>query len=229
MSAPCSVIAVENALDPKEIDYLVNFFTAAPNKWRKSTGPLTLEVSELIKSEFYIQKIDPKILSMLGPCEVVGGTFFEITKPHIIHNDGLKNKMSSLGRVVLLPLAMTIGKIGDVDCPAHLILFDQFYRKQPIKLFFGSEGIESPYNEPVYDHQDVENLSSVGIEPLVRDQELPHLQPSWIEGMSVHKKIKWTIGSMIAFESQRLHCSGEFRNRGITQKLGLSLFVELRA
>jgi hypothetical protein len=61
----------------------------------------------------------------------------------------------------------------------------------------------------------------------VKIKMLGHLKSKWLEGLSVHCYFPWTIGSIIAFDSLRLHCSSNFKNIGIKRKIGLSIFTEI--
>ena len=82
------------------------------------------------------------------------------------------------------------------------------------------------YNQFVTDYTNVEGKSSKSIndEMLL---ELNHLQPSWLEGLSVRAYFPWTIGSCIAFDSCNLHCASNFKNHGIKSKIGLSIFTKV--
>ena len=57
---------------------------------------------------------------------------------------------------------------------------------------------------------------------------LNHLKKEWLDGLSIDNYFPWKIGSVIAFDSLRLHSASDFNRAGITKKLGLSIFTKLK-
>ena len=104
-----------------------------------------------------------------------------------------------------------------------MCIFDQYYLNGPSKFFNGSEDIVGYYNSHVYEYSDVISLTNQPFDETFRIKYLSHLEPNWLNGLSIHSMIKQTLNSAIVFDTVRLHCSTNFKQ----SKLGLSFFTKL--
>jgi hypothetical protein len=221
---------IESRLDfisPEEARRLEGIFESAQGKWHKKTGPITTSLNDLTRDEFVREELIPRLMAVSGRFELTAGHLFLTDKPFIVHNDAIYGSTSERDRAFLIPVEE---KTGSAHPPQehYLVLFNQFYRKGPAKFFQNETQMFSPYNEPVYDYSEIEGLDRAHkIKDSIVNNELAHLKREWLEGLSIAEMIPWIPRSMILFESQRLHCSSDFRRAGIRTKLGLSLFVRL--
>ena len=105
-----------------------------------------------------------------------------------------------------------------------LCFFDQFYFHGPAKFFNGDNSIPTYYNKQIYAYSLVDGL----IDSLFVDTDnlFTHLKPNWLEGLSLHSTLDWKPTTALIFDSVRLHCASDFRNLGITSKLGISIFTK---
>lgn len=229
--------AIDNFLSDEEVKYLVTIFEscvdneADPNQRKvyKNTGPVTLDIRNRI-GDPVISKILTKIKSVIGPYEITAGFFFQTNRPHIIHNDDLFQLPKGIYRAITLPLKLNRA-VESTQVP-KLCFFDQFYFHGPSKFFKGSEnsGIPTYYNQQVYNYENVDGLLDHNtITEETRQAFFTHLEPQWLEGLSLHSMLPWDIGSALIFDSTRLHAASDFRKIGIESKLAISIFTTLPA
>jgi len=212
---------IKNVLTPYEIGYLTNIFknTASNNKIYKNTGPITLDLKSYINDPLII-KILALIENSIGPFEITAAFFFQTTFPHIIHNDDSFELPDSVYKAITLPLSME-GFSGEYP---KLCFFDQFYFHGPAKFFNSDTAVPTYYNKQVYNYADVSELVNT---PFIdRNKYFTHLNPQWLEGLSLHSALDWIPGNALIFDSIRLHCASDFRNLGIKSKLGISIFTK---
>lgn len=212
-------IIIENFIDPITLQYLTYYFENSPNKIKKNTGPLTLDVDVfLFEVDWVFKKIKKKISEHLSGYEISTGLFFSVDTPHIIHNDDVFDKQIPY-KAFTIPLQV-YGK----GIPS-LCFFDQFYFHGPKKFFYGDENHDSYYNEPLYNYADVSFKNDNGISTEVYDSYLTHLKKEWLTDLSFHSALPWVPGTAIMFDSTRLHCASDFTKQDIIGKLGLSIFT----
>jgi hypothetical protein len=186
---------------------------------KKNTGPVTLDLN-LFPKDLILQNTLSKLKKEIGDFEVTAAFFFETDYPHIIHNDDTFELPDTVYKGITIPLELT----GFHEEYPKLCFFDQCYFQGPAKFFNGSNDIPTYYNKQVYDYKDVDNLVAV---PLVdTDKYFTHLKPQWLKGLSLHSVLNWIPGNVLIFDSVRLHCASDFRNLGITSKLGISVFTK---
>lgn len=208
-----------NALSKAKIDALLSHYNQS-NKVEKNTGPKVVYVEE---GQGIIDDILQVLRKNFGDFKVRSAHYFEVDKPHVLHIDDDFSYPNTY-MAFTIPLWVESGNCDKIK----LIMFDQYYYGGPVKFYKGEETIEQVYyNKPLYDYKDVDNLSDKGIPMLVKEKLLTHLKSEWLEGLSIKNYFPWNIGSIICFDSLRIHCSSDFRKVGINKKIGLSIFTEL--
>ena len=167
-------------------------------------------------------KIMDKLKTELGPFEVTAGMFFSATYPHIVHNDDTFELPDGVYKGITIPLkAYGSNRVPD------LCFFDQFYFQGPAKFFNGDKDIPTYYNKQVYDYTDVDGVSDMPFDESTRVKYFTHLKPQWLKGLTLWGTLKWKPTSALIFDSVRLHCASDFRQQGISHKLGISIFTKL--
>jgi hypothetical protein len=216
-SKPVQLLKV---VDEKKVLQLLDHYNHSDNIITKNTGPRVLYVEE---GEGLIDDILELLRANFGDFKVRSAHFFEVENPHVLHIDDDFDYPNSY-KAFTIPLWIESGNCDKIK----LVMFDQYYYGGPVKFFNGETEIaETYYNKPLFDYTEVENISETGIPQPVKDALLSHLKTEWLEGLSVNSFFPWTIGSIIAFDSLRIHCSSNFRKAGINKKIGLSIFTEI--
>ena len=209
-------LVIENALASSKVQFLLDYYYNSNNVIEKNTGPKVLYVKE---GEGIIDDIIEKLRNQFGNFKVRSAHYFNVSRPHIIHNDDDKN-FPRCYKAFTIPLWCN-GNDDDIG----LVMYDQFYYHGPAK-FINGETQQSPvyYNEFVREYTNVDHTTS----KLIEDKsQITHLREHWLEGLSIHKILPWKIGNILAFESLRLHSSTDFVSKGIDQKIGLSIFTTI--
>ena len=225
--------SINNFLSDDEVKYLVNIFEnhdnsqidPALNKVYKNTGPVVLNLRPYIDDPV-ISKILSNIKDDIGPYEITTGFFFQTNFPHIIHNDDLFQLPDGIYRAITLPLKIN-RSIQSEELP-KLCFFDQFYFHGPSKFFKGSEANNIPtyYNQQVYDYKNIDGLLDHNeIDEVTYKKLFTHLEPQWLDGLTLHSTLPWKPGSAIIFDSTRLHAASDFRTLGVESKLAISIFT----
>jgi hypothetical protein len=212
---------IKNILTVDEVNCLIDMFKCHPtdNKIYKNTGPITLDLKSYIEHPLII-KILSLIENSIGPFKITASFFFQTTYPHIIHNDDTFELPDNVYKAITLPLSME-GFVGEYP---KLCFFDQFYFHGPSKFFKGDDSMPTYYNKQVYDYHNVSELVTT---PFIDcNKYFTHLNPQWLEGLSLHSALDWIPGNALVFDSIRLHCASDFRNLGIKSKLGISIFTK---
>jgi hypothetical protein len=217
--------SIEDFISPSDVDHLVNLFESQktePNTVYKNTGPVTLDIANYLEDPV-ISKIIVRLKEELGNFEITAGFFFTTNYPHIVHNDDTFELPDGVYKGVTIPL-----KTYGSDSIPDLCFFDQFYFQGPAKFFNGDTDIPTYYNKQVYDYADVDGVvDSMIIDESTRCQYLTHLKTQWLKGLSLWGTLKWKPTSALIFDSVRLHCASDFRQQGITHKLGISIFTKV--
>jgi hypothetical protein len=215
---------VKNFLTNDQIIHLINLFETNLKKLNspvvyKNTGPVTLDLKPLLEDSI-INKILRDLTDIIGIYEITAAFFFSTDYPHIIHNDDTFELPDNVYKGITIPLKI----YGSENIP-KLCFFDQFYFHGPAKFFKGSSNLPTYYNKQIYDYKDVEGL----VDTSIQDTEnlFTHLNRQWLEGLSVNSTLSWTPTSALIFDSVRLHCASDFRQQGISRKLGISIFTKL--
>lgn len=213
-----SPVQLLNAISNNDVLSLIDYYDT-DLIIQKNTGP---KVQYIKEGTGVIDNILCLLRKQFGNFEVRSAHYFDVTTPHVIHNDDDFN-YPNVYKAFTIPL-LTEG----AECNlAKLIMFDQYYYGGPAKFMRnGPVNRTEYYNKNLYMYNDVEGISDKGIPEQVLSM-LGHLQPRWLEGLSVNSWFPWTIGSVIAFDSLQLHCASNFKEHNITRKLGISIFTTL--
>ena len=216
---------IDNFISVDDVDYLIKLFNSqkiAENKVYKNTGPITLDIEPYLEDSV-VSKIIDKLIKEIGPFEITSGFFFTTNFPHIIHNDDTFKLPDGVYKGITIPL-----KAYGSDRIPKLCFFDQFYFHGPAKFFCGDKDIPTYYNKQVYDYTEVDGiLDTMLIDESTRVSYLTHLKPKWLTGLTFWGTLDWRPTSALIFDSTRLHCASDFRQQGITYKLGISIFTKL--
>lgn len=229
--------SIDNFLSLKEVEYLIAMFEShnqdeinpIQKKIYKNTGPITLDLRTYV-NDSVVSDILNRIKAEIGNYEITAAFFFFTNYPHIIHNDDLFQLPNGIYKGITLPLKFN-RKVESEEVP-NLCLFDQMYFHGPSKFFKGSEqdNIPTYYNQKIYEYSDVDGLlDHNSITEDIYNDIFTHLEPQWLDGLSLHSTIPNKIGSAIIFDSVRLHCSSDFRKLGIESKLAISIFTTIPA
>lgn len=210
---------IENFLSQEEVEHLINLYKGNTSKIKKNTGPITLNLQ--LCMDQVVKNILTRISSIIGDYEITAALFFETDYPHIIHNDDTFELPIGVYKAITLPLVAE----GNFTEYPKLCFFDQFYFHGPAKFFNGETLIPTYFNKCVYSYEDVDNLVNSRI--VDTNNLFTHLKPKWLEGLSLHSTLSWTPTSALVFDSVRLHCASDFRQQGISRKLGLSIFTKV--
>jgi len=216
---------LKDFISREDVDYLVGLFESLrtePNIVYKNTGPITLDIKDYL-DDTVISKIIDKLKSEIGNFDITAGFFFTTNYPHIIHNDDTFELPEGVYKGITIPLK-TYGseKIPD------LCFFNQYYFHGPAKFFNGDTNVPTYYNRQVYDYADVDGaIGGMIIDESTRCQYFTHLKTQWLKGLTLWGTLKWRPTSALIFDSVRLHCASDFRQLGITHKLGISIFTRL--
>ena len=205
-----------------QVNHLINLFESQkvePNTVYKNTGPITLDIKDYLQ-DAVISTIIEKLKKELGQFDITAGFFFYTNYPHIIHNDDTYELPVGVYKGITIPLKI----YGTETQFPKLCFFDQFYFHGPAKFFNGDNSIPTYYNKQIYAYSLVDGL----IDSLFVDTDnlFTHLKPNWLEGLSLHSTLDWKPTTALIFDSVRLHCASDFRNLGITSKLGISIFTK---
>ena len=213
-----SPVQLLNAISNNDVLSLIDYYDT-DLIIQKNTGP---KVQYIKEGTGVIDNILCLLRKQFGNFEVRSAHYFDVTNPHIIHNDDDVD-YPNVYKAFTIPL-LTEGANCDL---AKLIMFDQHYYGGPAKFMQNGPANKTEfYNKNLYIYNDVEGTSDKGISDQVLSM-LGHLQPQWLEGLSVNSLFPWTIGSIIAFDSLQLHCASNFKEHNITRKLGISIFTTL--
>ena len=207
--------SINNVVD---VESLYNYYVSNEgNVVQKNTGPKILKVDP---TEDLFDSLIKSLKKQVGDFDVRYMHYFDVTDPHIIHNDD-EFEYPDCYKAFTIPLRI----YGSSD-NVKLIVFDQYYYGGPAKFVNGSDMSDYPvhYNKFLTDYNDIEQQSTVELND-GELEHLTHLQPSWLKGLSINKILPWTIGEALCFDSLALHCSSDFKSKGITRKIGLSIFT----
>ena len=213
-----SPVQLLNAISNNEVLSLIDYYDT-DLIIQKNTGP---KVQYIKEGTGVIDNILCLLRKQFGNFEVRTAHYFDVNAPHVIHIDDDFDYPNSY-KAFTIPL-LTEGANCDL---AKLIMFDQYYYGGPAKFIRNGPANKTEfYNKNLYMYNEVEGISDKGI-PEQALSMLGHLQPQWLEGLSVNSWFPWTIGSVIAFDSLQLHCASNFKEHNITRKLGISIFTTL--
>ncbi|HMN69825.1 MAG TPA: hypothetical protein PKC28_14875 [Bdellovibrionales bacterium] len=220
-------VQILNFLSTEEVDLLIEIERGVPSERRDvrypienmsyTNGPWSEDPRALFLKE--------RLHAFLGPFEVWGGNYFDISHPYLPHVDNGEKLGFANFKNLVFPL-----RTDPAGGRTHLVLFRQRYFGDNTGFFASGDivgrevtatGTLCEYSRVLH----IENDST--LDELTLSTTLAHLNPRNLVGFSIERIIPWTIGSCIAFDSSQIHCSADFRRQGITRKFGLSLFTYL--
>lgn len=202
----------------QEIDNILEFYFNSNDVIEKNTGPKVLKIEE---DNPVLAPIIKRIKNEVGDFDIRYAHVFDVTAPHMIHNDDVDEYPDSY-KAFTMPLKI-YGNTADIS----LVVFDQYYYGGAVKFVNGenTENWQAYYNQYLTNYDNVEGTNNKGIDTVFRKKYLTHLEDSWIKGLSVKQALPWKIGGILCFDSLALHCSTDFRNVGVERKIGLSIFT----
>ena len=203
-------------LTQERVDELLEVFHDSKDIEEKSTGPRVLYVKP---GDGILDDVFDRITAMFD-CSIRNAQIFEVERPHIIHIDDGKELPNSF-KAFTIPLHVENG----IDTDAKLVFFDQYYYGGPAKFVKGRVPKRKHYNDFVEDYSKVDGVVDAPMPDKIYDSLLTHLDRSWLSGLTVQRYFPWNIGSCIMFDSLQLHCASDFRAKGITKKIGCSIFT----
>lgn len=207
-------------LSESRVEELLNYyFENKENADVKPTGPKCLYINE---GDGVIDDFLIPLRYNFGNFKVRNAQIFDTSVPHILHNDDGKDLPNSY-KAFTIPLKVFDGN----ELDAKLCMFDQYYYGGPAKFCRGENFESKTYNSIVTDYSNVEGLNDKGIPNDLRKDLLSHLDNKWLEGLSLQSYFPWIIGSYIAFDALQIHSASDFTNKGISRKIGLSIFTTL--
>jgi len=197
------------------LDY---YFDNQASVVQKTTGPRVLRVDP---DEVTFAPLVSTLMRHIGDCKIRYMHFFDVTTPHIIHNDD-EFEYPDCYKAFTIPL-----KIYGASDDVKLFVFDQYYYGGPAKFVNGEDASEFAvhYNTFLTDYSGVENCTSEQIDAQVKLEYLSHLQDDWLQGLSIADSLSWRVGNALCFDSLALHCSSDFTAKGIERKIGMSIFT----
>ncbi len=211
--------SLSNFLTLQEVEDLLDYyFNNQDNVIKKTTGPSVLKIKDNL-----LDNIISRIKLQIGEFDVRYAHFFDVTGPHVIHNDDEFDYPESY-KAFTIPLKI-YGNSDDIK----LVIYDQYYYGGPAK-FFNNQDTSTwnvHYNPPLTDYTNVENTNNNGISKTEKEEYLTHLEDKWLEGLSIKSMLDWKIQNILCFDSLQLHSSTDFNAKGIERKIGLSIFTVL--
>jgi hypothetical protein len=230
--------SIENFINQKDVDELINMWEKIDNKEHKNTGPITSTIKNF--NSHALSKIRDKIYfdedvgnrKTYPNIEIRHAMFFCVDTPHIIHIDDSMDSFPKIYKAFNFPLRFD-GGVGVPD----LMFFDQLYLDGPSKFFKGDtdktrghheslQFAKFPRSKCVYEYSNVINKSTKPFDSEIKKKYLDHIKDDWLDGLSFNSAHKWIPGNAIIFDSCRLHCGSDFRKLGINNKLGISIFTQ---
>ncbi len=217
----------KNNSDPKQIldfitkdenNSLIEYFNTQ-EKIEKNTGPV---VAKIDTNNTVFNNIFTRLKLVIGEVKVMSAIVFETPWAHVIHND-IDNNFNTPYKAVTIPLKLW-GDVKDEDI--KLMMFDQYYYHGGKKFMNGGTQTKNFYAYgPLLEYSDVSYTNNKGIAKEVKEKYLTHLQPNWLEGLSIHSYFPWKINSAIIFDVARLHSSSDFNALGVERKMAMSIFT----
>ena len=220
-------IQLKNFISESAMIHLLNIHKHRPDSEKvfKNTGPIASKLPDTVDGHF--QDILQRVEKVLGKkIKPYGGNYFEVKKPHILHNDVPHDTDILPGKCIVIPLEKVYSRYQfPMLDDAKFYVFDQMYFDRPVKCFKNKQSAKKweKGNEPIFSYEDVYNLHE---DNRVPDIDTGHMNDEWLEGFSVESVCNWVPGDIIIFDCARLHCASNFLDNGIQEKTGLSIFTE---
>jgi len=206
---------IHNLLSKDQVAELIDVYESS-DKTVKDTGPV---VSKIDYNNTVFREILTKLSTVLGEIDIRYAHFFEVDRPHVLHIDDDFDFPRSY-KAITVPLR------HDGHTNPKFYVYNQHYYGGPAKFLKDREIDPSVhYNVPVTDYNNIDGLDDIGIPADVR-KGIDHLKDKWLEGLSVKAYFPWNVTSGIVFDSLQIHSAGNFKQQGVSKKLGLSIFTK---
>jgi len=208
---------IENLIDKKIINEILDFFNANDNLREKKTGmdrlnspwsyPVINQLSDIIKEYVDISKN-------------IGDNIFKHSYPYFPHVD-TDERYPIVN--FLIPLYV------ENNLPQHFVIFDQYVNDKSPKTWLGNfkmkeDFIKNKKSSFMYLDTSVKNLTDNDIDnefyTLYLDQQ--HRDKELFRGCT-GVALEYKPGNAIMFDSKYIHCSGKMKAK---YKIGLSLRFE---
>lgn len=220
-----------NFFSNQEISMLLDIFRSSPNDLLQISKLTNFEHPWIrlnkIKSIPEIKNIFQRIKNTLQvEMELIGDNFYQTPSAYGIHTDakfGIKYNKLIPFKNFLIPLYPDNNKI-------KFFTFNQRYYGNASSFLYGDNNREKlQYNQQIYPPYHV-NSAFLGSENnkitkqwWVENINLPGIPYENFKELSIEKEFIFQPGTLIVFDSWRLHCAGNFLQLGIPFKIGLSL------
>ena len=206
--------------DIVDVNSLYNYYELNEEQAiQKNTGPKVLKVDP---NEKVFEPLITSLKQQVGEFDIRYIHYFDVTDPHIIHNDD-EFEYPTCYKAFTIPLRI-YGNSNDVK----LIIFDQYYYGGPAKFVNGEDTSDwnIHYNTFLSSYGHVENIKLHStVDGNFKNNYLTHLKDSLLNVLIIKKALAGQSGDALCFDSLALHCSSDFRSKGIERKIGLSIFT----
>ena len=217
-----------DVVDQSLIDHLLEVYHNSPDKIQKNTGPTVLDYApDRHGWPDWAQKVDNLISPYIGNHEIYFANFFDVTFPHIIHNDDSIKKKPRMHKNIVIPLWI------EGNDHTHFGVFDQCYLDGPVKSRHGAKKAmgarhDTPqqyYNTTLDNNNQLDYYTHKEFDKGMWEQYFTHQPYVRFHGLSIESINKWKPKDLIIFDGARMHCAADFRQYGVTRKIGLSIFT----
>lgn len=194
-------------------------------KNQKNTGPITVDYfpNKMEATDWWLETKE-FITEYIGEHGCFASNFFHVKQPHVLHNDDSVRWVPRLHKTVVIPLEITE--------PTNFTVFDQCYLDGPVKLRHGANLNKKQdsivyYNQNLLDNSLLENYTGKDFDKDTWDKYFTHIAYERFHGLSIECMAEWKPGSIIIFDTARIHCATNFMAQGIKEKIGYSIFTNL--
>ena len=212
----------ENVLDSAWLSRLKTIFKDG-EKTYKNTGPVTMDFfPEKTGYTQWFTELNTLLKPYVGnDYGIFAGNFFQVKKPHILHNDDSVRWVPRLHKTVVIPI--------EIEKPSNFAVFDQCYLDGPVKIRSRHKPAKNVYyNQDLYDNSKLINYTGHAFDEILYEKYFTHQDLNAFWGLSVEQIVPWRPGNVIVFDTARIHSAVNFNAQGISQKLGLSIFTYLK-
>lgn len=210
----------ENAIDALWLARLKTVWTDSEKNY-KNTGPVTVDFwPERQQAPEWWLEFDQLLKSYVGEHGTFATNFFEVKKPHILHNDDNERLWPRLHKTVVIPM--------EVVKPTYFAVMDQCYLDGPVKIRSRHKPAKRVYyNKDLTDNSVLYNYTGKDFDKSIYDKYFTHQPYDAFHGLSVERIAEWKPGNIIVFDTARIHTACNFLEHGIQSKLGFSVFTYL--
>ena len=200
---------IENFISEIELEKIVKIMSKLPTGWKyKDTVGTSIGIGHPLRN-WFDKLVFKKVQKIFGDkCKMLFSMYLDEDDPFKIHSDYFHKRIGEPFITFLIPLSVDNNK-NKVHL-AKTIVFDQFdtfvdndiHTKKSYTHDF-----KKIYNKPL------DNNASY-----LHETELAHLDKNDLKLLSVKKVLPWTRGNAIYWEAKSLHCSNDYKQKGMTSK-----------